>query len=700
MGTPNGSTTAAPSARAPLAAGIRIGGYEIRDVLGRGAFAITYAAVDRQSGRDVLLKECFPRGIAVREPGAFAVSPVAKADAAAFDDALDAMRREADVLSNLPIPDVARLLATEDTNGTVYLVLERAEGATLADVLRDGIGVDETVNLLLALVEAVDAVHGAGYLHLDIKPANIIIDSGGRIVLTDFGAARPIGGVGTPPSPFSELTPGYAAPERYGPEDAEGPWTDLYAVAAIGYEIVAGAPPPDAQARTGQDPMTPAAEAGRGRYPDGVLRAIDAALGLDPRDRPRTASEFEADLLAGLDADDDDLPPTIRVRRASEGASAPPKTKRPDGRAARPSKRWSVVVGVLLVAAVAGAALWGWPRYQDWSRDVWTVDGAGGGDVRTIGEAIARARSGATVRIQPGTYSESLHLADPLNLIGAGGSPAAVIVAPPDMHCLVATADAGTVTGMTFEGAASGGRDTPCIDLAHGRVLFENNVVTGGSGPGLRLRDRAEATVRGNRFAETDGPAIILESAARGTVTDNIVEDTARSGIVVRGGAVPVIAANAIRRTGQAGVLFAAGGSGRLANNVITEARASGIEVRDGAGPKVAGNRISASAEAGVYVYDGGTGRFSDNVITGNAYSGVVVGLGGDPEMTANRITGNAQHGVLALDGARGRFEGNTITGNAGHGFAIGLGAETTVGENAVSGNVDPKVQTGEAPKP
>jgi len=699
METAGSSTTAAPT-RVPLAAGSRINGYEIRGVLGRGAFALIYAAVDRESGYEVLVKECFPRGVAIRERGNGAVVAASDAHAADFTEAVEAIRREAGILSTLDAPDVARLLATIDAHGTVYLVLERVEGSTLADVLRLGrLGTDEAAGLLLAMVGSVAGVHEAGFLHRDVKPANVIISADGRAVLTDFGAARPMALTGEQTLRTSELTPGYAAPEQYGREDAEGPWTDVYAVAAIGYEIVAGAPLPDAPTRqSGQ--MIQAVEVGAGRYRDGFLRAIDAALDLDPRVRTRSAEVFEAELLAGIDEDDDDLPPTVRIQRASEPDSPPLSLKPPRRRAAQTTRRWPVVVAVLLVTVFAAAGLWGWPRYQDWSRDVWTVDATGGGDVQTIGEAVARARSGATVRIRPGTYAESLRLAHPMDLVGIGDSPAAVVLAPTGGTCLVAMAEAGTVTGMTLKGAEGDSQGAPCLDLAHGRVLVEGNIITGGSGPGLRLRDGAEATVRGNQFVAVGGPAILIESAARGTITDNIVEDTARAGIIVRGGAVPVIAANAIRHTGQAGVLFAAGGGGRLANNVIAETRASGVEVRDGANPEIIGNRISAATEAGVYVYDGGAGRFSDNVITGNTYSGVVIGADGDPEMTANRITDNAQHGVLALDGARGRFEDNTITGNGGHGFAMGMNAEIVLGENAVSGNADPQVQTGEAPKP
>lgn len=691
MAAPEESTPAAGSARPPLAAGTRLGVHEIRSVHGRGASALTYAAVDTESGRGVLIKEGFPRGLAVRGDDGLTVAPASSAQAADFAEAVAEIRREADVLAALGI---AGPVAAIEANGTAYLVMDRHDGVPLTDILRHGgLGAEEAAGLLAAVLDAVEAVHDAGFLHRDVKPANIVVDAAGDAALIDFGASRPMAPPGGP-LPVSDLTPGYAAPEQYGPEDAEGPWTDLYAVAAIAYQIVTGAPPPDATARLAGAPATPASEAGGGRFPGGFLRTIDAALELDPLDRPRSAAAFQEALLDSLDDDQDDLPPTVRIRR--QAPAAPPAPAEPV--ASRTGRRGRTAAVAIAAALLAVAGLWGWPRYQDWSRQTWVVDAAGGGDAPTIGDAIARARPGATVRVRPGTYAESLRLGAPLTLAGAG-DPSAVVVAPPEGPCLVTTAQAGTITGITFAGAPGGGLAMPCLDLAAGRVLVEGIAVTGGAGPGLRLRDGAEATVRGSRFAATGGPGILVEAGARGTITDNVVEETVRAGIIVRGGAAPVIAANTLRRTGQAGVLFSDGG-GRLANNVIAGAGASGIEVRGGADPEITGNRIFGAAEAGVYVYDGGAGRFSDNAITGNAYSGVVVGAGGDPAMTDNRIADNAQHGVLALDGARGRFDGNTVSGNGGHGFALGLGAETAITGNATSGNADPQVQTGEAPTP
>jgi len=85
--------------------------------------------------------------------------------------------------------------------------------------------------------------------------------------------------------------------------------------------------------------MIPAAEVGAGRYPDGFLRAIDAALDLDPHVRLRSAEVFQAELLSGIEEDDDDLPPTVRIQRASEPGSPPSKPKRSREGAVRSSSR-------------------------------------------------------------------------------------------------------------------------------------------------------------------------------------------------------------------------------------------------------------------------------------------------------------------------------------------------------------------------
>jgi HAMP domain-containing protein len=142
-------------------------------------------------------------------------------------------------------------------------------------------------------------VHAAGYLHRDIKPDNIYVrKADGSLVLLDFGAARLAAGASS--AQAGVVTPGYAPPEQYQDKDGgQGPWTDLYAMAATLYWMVGGAKPPSAPARVaGAEPMVPAVEVGRGRYGDEFLRAIDWALELDPAARPRSVGEWAAKLYA------------------------------------------------------------------------------------------------------------------------------------------------------------------------------------------------------------------------------------------------------------------------------------------------------------------------------------------------------------------------------------------------------------------
>jgi len=129
-------------------------------------------------------------------------------------------------------------------------------------------------------------VHGAGFMHRDIKPGNIIITAKGAPVLVDFGAARQEVG-GKSRSITRVVTPGYAPIEQYSMRGKQGPWTDIYALGAVAYRAITGDAPPDATERVRGDDMPPAAEAAHGQYSASLLRAIDWALAVDEDRRPQ-----------------------------------------------------------------------------------------------------------------------------------------------------------------------------------------------------------------------------------------------------------------------------------------------------------------------------------------------------------------------------------------------------------------------------
>jgi hypothetical protein len=137
------------------------------------------------------------------------------------------------------------------------------------------------------------AVHMAGFLHRDIKPSNIFIRDTGVPVLLDFGAARLAIGSSTH-TITSILTPGYAPLEQYSKDGNQGPWTDVYSLAAVCYRAVIGDNPPDVVTRLKDDSVFNVLIGARARFSTGLLHAINRGLEVDEKKRPQSVPEWKA----------------------------------------------------------------------------------------------------------------------------------------------------------------------------------------------------------------------------------------------------------------------------------------------------------------------------------------------------------------------------------------------------------------------
>ncbi len=309
-----------------LPTGYKLYEYTIKSVLGHGGFGITYLAYDENLNKDVAIKEYLPAEFAVRQ-GAETVRPRSSADSDDYEWGLERFMKEAQTLALFRHPSIVPVFRFFKANGTAYMVMEYQEGESLAALMRKHRG-EFTEEDLLQLVEPIlnglAEVHKAGYLHRDVKPGNIYIRQDGTPVLLDFGAARAAVGRKSQ-SLTSIVTPGYAPLEQYFADGNQGPWTDIYALAAILYQAVAGRIPPEAPARVKNDPISSAREVGKGRFSPLFLAAIDRALMVEEEDRPQSTTEWR-DMLIGRTpafADDGAVPAVDQSATMFAGAVPP-----------------------------------------------------------------------------------------------------------------------------------------------------------------------------------------------------------------------------------------------------------------------------------------------------------------------------------------------------------------------------------------
>ena len=155
-----------------LTAGVRLGAYEIVELIGRGGMGEVYRARDARLNRDVALKTL---------PALFALDP----------DRLARFQREAQVLASLNHSNIGAIYGFEDADGVHALVLELVDGPTLADRVAQGpIPLDETLPITRQIADALEAAHERGIVHRDLKPANIKLRADGAVKVLDFGLAK------------------------------------------------------------------------------------------------------------------------------------------------------------------------------------------------------------------------------------------------------------------------------------------------------------------------------------------------------------------------------------------------------------------------------------------------------------------------------------------------------------------------------
>ncbi|MEU4348937.1 serine/threonine-protein kinase [Streptomyces sp. NPDC023838] len=210
------------------------GRYLLVEQLGRGGMGVVWRAVDEVLGREVAVKE---------------LRTYTDASAPELGDLRLRMQREARAAARVRHPGVVAVHDVTEHEGRPVIVMELVEGPSLDGVLaaRGALDAREAAAIGARVLEALGAAHRAGVLHRDVKPGNILLESGGRVVLTDFGIAAmedPGDGAATHLTRSGELVGSldYLAPERAQGQDP-GPASDVWALGATLYAAVEGSSP-------------------------------------------------------------------------------------------------------------------------------------------------------------------------------------------------------------------------------------------------------------------------------------------------------------------------------------------------------------------------------------------------------------------------------------------------------------------------
>jgi tRNA A-37 threonylcarbamoyl transferase component Bud32 len=362
-----------------LPAHTRLEGCEVIGLIGAGNYSIVYLAYDYALARHVAVKEYMPARLAARGAnGRMGVQ--AQTDHDLYDMGLRSFLSEARLLSRFDTPSLVKIMRFWEANGTAYMAMPVYDGISLLQAVSSGRfdANEKRVRLVLEqLFDAIELLHRAHCYHPDIAPGNILLQTDGRPLLLDFGAARRVIAAHTD-GPAAALRAGFAPVEDYEdiPNLKRGPWTDVYALAAVGYFLIGGKAPPPALSRMANDTMTPARQAGAARYSEPFLAALDQALAVMPQQRIQSVAEFRRALGMQLmrkagpapQTDGADMS-TVRWPEAHGGRAAPAGPARAgpgmgawlnDNRSAPRT----ALLALAVLALVAAAGFWGVRRTE------------------------------------------------------------------------------------------------------------------------------------------------------------------------------------------------------------------------------------------------------------------------------------------------------------------------------------------------
>jgi serine/threonine protein kinase len=303
-----------------LPIGYGIHEYRIQSVLGMGGFGVTYLAEDSNLSTRVAIKEYLPDDLASRQDD-YTVTAKSDATEKPFKHGLTRFMEEARTLASFRHANIVRVQRFFEANQTGYMVMEFVDGRTLNEwiALYRPLPREVVLSVTDRLLDGLEVIHRAGYLHRDIKPNNIFMREDGSPVLIDFGSARRSKGDG---EITAMVSAGYAPLEQYYSDGKQGAWSDLYALGGVLYWLVTGVKPVEAVARVRQDGLVAAEKIGDvPRYGVELLRAIDWALKMDETERPQSVAEFRAALGMGPPVQDRTLRMTQTTQRL--GTAAP-----------------------------------------------------------------------------------------------------------------------------------------------------------------------------------------------------------------------------------------------------------------------------------------------------------------------------------------------------------------------------------------
>lgn len=274
------------------------GKYRIESLLGSGGFGNTYLATQVALGRKVAIKEFYMKEFCERDEATSRVVIPTEGGRQIVDRYKQKFLKEAQMIASLKNEHIIQIHDIFEENNTAYYVMEYVGGGSLKDIVESegAFPGDVAIKYINQIADALSYLHAHNILHLDVKPANILLDNDGCAILIDFGISKHYdaegGQTSTTPSGISR---GYAPIEQYqqGSVANFNPATDVYSLGATLLYLVTGITPPDAMEVTNEGLN----ETDMIHLSSCVRDAIVISMQARRKDRPQTIQEFQKYLI-------------------------------------------------------------------------------------------------------------------------------------------------------------------------------------------------------------------------------------------------------------------------------------------------------------------------------------------------------------------------------------------------------------------
>lgn len=216
------------------------GRYLIGLSLGSGKYHITYIGCDIKTGEKIVIKEYFPREYCSRQTENGLVRITGKQNSEAFQQGIQAFSRDGQKMVSLRTPGIVRMRDVFTENGTMYQVMDYLEGNTLGEIIKgQTFSMEETLAILLPVIETLCNLHKQKVLHLNIHPNNVFLLSTGEVILMDIGRWN----CNLAKSGMEAEVNDYQAPELRIRDIQKEAGADIYSICAIMYQMLTGNTP-------------------------------------------------------------------------------------------------------------------------------------------------------------------------------------------------------------------------------------------------------------------------------------------------------------------------------------------------------------------------------------------------------------------------------------------------------------------------